>query len=158
MDDTFVFFSSRGHVKKFHKHLDSRHENMTFTYEIEQNNCLPFLDVLVTREGKSLSTSLYRKPTLSGLYTNFYSYISDKYKKELIFSLLFRVFKFTVDWNKFHIEVEFLRNSFCKNSYPMHFIDKCIETFLNKKVNPIITAGDEKRELNISLPFMGKIF
>ena len=38
----------------------------------------------------------------------------------------------------------------------MHFIDKCIETFLNKKVNPIITAGDEKRELNTSLPFMGK--
>ena len=65
---------------------------MTFTYEIEQNNCLPFLDVLDTREGESLSTSLYRKPTFSGLYTNFYSYIPDKYKKGLIFSLLFRVY------------------------------------------------------------------
>ena len=60
MDDTFVLFSSRDHVKKIHKYLNSRHENMTFTYEIEQNNCFPFLDVLVTREGESLSTSLYR--------------------------------------------------------------------------------------------------
>ena len=50
---------------------------MTFTYEVEQNNRMSFLDVLVTREGDSFSTSLYMKPTFSGLYTNFYSYISD---------------------------------------------------------------------------------
>ena len=63
---------------------------------------------------------------------------------------------FTVDWNKFHIEVQFLKHIFTKNSYPMHFIDKCIKTFLNKTINPITVPGDEKRELNISLPFMGK--
>ena len=40
---------------------------MTFTYEIEENNNLVFLDVLVTREEK-FCTSLYRKPTFSGLF------------------------------------------------------------------------------------------
>ena len=46
---------------------------MTFTYETEKDNKLAFLDVLVTREGGrwSFSSSLYRKPTFSGLYSNF---------------------------------------------------------------------------------------
>ena len=74
MDDKFVLFSSSVQVLKFHRHIKSRHKNMTFTYEIEENNSLAFLDVLVTREDK-FCTSLYRKPTFSGLYCNFESYI-----------------------------------------------------------------------------------
>ena len=55
-----ILFSSSSidYVKSFYKYLNSRHENMTFTYEGEQNNCLSFLDVLITREGNGLSTSL----------------------------------------------------------------------------------------------------
>ena len=154
VDDTFVLFSSKDHVKKFEKFLNSRHKNIHFTYEVEQNDCLSFLDVLVTREGTCLSTSLYRKPTFSGLYTNFFSYISEKYKKGLILSLLFRIFAFTITWDKFHSEVEFLREIFKKNFYPEHFFDKCIKMFLDKKMCDTHTV--EKRELKISLPFLGK--
>ena len=128
---------------------------MSFTYEEEQNNCLPFLDVMVTREDDRLSTSLYRKPTFSGLYTNFFSYISEKYKKGLLFSILFRIFTFTVDWNKFHTEVEFLKGIFRKNSYPDHFIDKCIRLFLDKRLT-VVQLEKQKHDLKISLPFMGK--
>ena len=155
VDDTFVLFTSQDHVNKFEKFLNSRHKNMHFTYEVEQNNCLSFLDVLVTREENVLSTSLYRKPTFSGLYTNFYSFISEKYKKGLILSLFFRIFTFTITWEKFHSEVEFLRNIFKKNSYPEHFFDKCIKTFLDKKFSAAKSTV-EKRELKISLPFFGK--
>ena len=128
---------------------------MSFTYEVEHDNCLPFLDVLVTREGDSFLTSIYRKPTFSGLYTNFYSYISEKYKTGLLFSLLFRIFTFTVDWSKFHAEVEFLKEVFRKNSYPEYFIDKCIKIFLDKKINPS-NAHIRKPDLIISLPYMGR--
>ena len=157
IDDTFVLFSSEEHVKKFHKYLNSRHKNITFTYEVEKNNCLPFLDVLVTRINGAFSTSLYRKPTFSGLYTNFFSYISDKYKRGLVFCLLFRVFSFITDWHKFHEEVTYLRHIFRKNSYPEHFIDKCIKIFLSKRLNPLTVEKIEaKKEYKISLPFMGK--
>ena len=40
MDYTFVLFSLNDHVKHFHKYLNSRDGNMTFTYEMEQNNSL----------------------------------------------------------------------------------------------------------------------
>ena len=129
---------------------------MTFTYEEEENNTLPFLDVLVTRTDNQFSTSLYRKPTFSGLYTNFYSFISEKYKTGLIFSLLFRIFSFTTNWNAFHEEVKSLKEIFRKNAYPEHFIDKCIKLFLQKKICGTTPKADEKREINISLPFMGR--
>ena len=74
VDDTFLLFASESHVKKFLVYLNSRHGNMNFTFETEVDNKLPFLDVLVSREGHSLITSLYRKPTFSGLYTNFNSF------------------------------------------------------------------------------------
>ena len=80
MDDTFLLFSSENHVKKFHKYINTRHKNMTFTFEVEKNNKLAFLDVLVTRD-VTFVTSLYRKPTFSGLYSNFESFMPDSYKK-----------------------------------------------------------------------------
>ena len=38
MDDTFLLFSASDHVLKFHKYINSRHNNMTFTYETEKEN------------------------------------------------------------------------------------------------------------------------
>ena len=65
MDDTFMLFNSQGDVKKFHKYIGSLLKNITFTYEIEKENSLSFLDVLVSRDWNCFSTSLYRKPTFS---------------------------------------------------------------------------------------------
>ena len=33
MDDTFLLSSSQDHVLKFHKYINSRHKNMSFTYK-----------------------------------------------------------------------------------------------------------------------------
>ena len=156
MDDTFVLFSSVDHVKKFHKYLNSRHVNMKFTFEVETNNSLPFLDVLVTRE-TNFCTSLYRKPTFSGLYSNFESFMPETYKKGLIFTLLHRAFTLCCDWNKFHLEVEYLRRILRKNIFPEQFIDRCIKIFLDKIfIKKDVVATVSKKELRICLPFLGK--
>ena len=156
MDDTFLLFSSEDHVKKFHKYINSRHESMKFTYEIESENRLSFLDVLVTRD-KTFCTSLYRKPTFSGLYSNFNSFMPDSYKKGLIFTLLHRAFVICCSWENFHTEVCFLKNTFRKNLFPEFFIDSCIKIFLDKIfiVKSVITTVP-KKELVICLPFLGK--
>ena len=89
------------HVEKFHTYLNSRLKNMTLTHEVEQNNCISFLDVLVTREDVGFSTSVYRKPTFSGLYTPTSLIFSLKsIKKGLIFSLLLHIFIFTIAYSK----------------------------------------------------------
>ena len=156
VDDTFLLFSSQSHVKKFLRYLNSRHDNINFTYECEIDDRLAFLDVLVSREGNQLVTSLYRKPTFSGLYTNFNSFIAGKYKTGLIYCLLFRIFNFTVDWMKFHEEVKFLSDIFRKNQYPQHFFDRCTKIFLDRKLNPDTVVKIEKQKLIVSLPFVGR--
>ena len=130
MDDTFVLFRSENDVKKFHKYIGSRHKNISFTFEIEKENCLPFLDVLVSREDNKFFTSLYRKPTFSGLYSNFSSFMPEEYKKGLIFTLLYRGFNLCTDWKKFQKELVFLKSVLNRNEYPRNFVDKCINKLI----------------------------
>ena len=48
---------------------------------------MPFIDVLITRTSNGFKTSVYHKPTFSGVYSNFNSFISEEYKVGLIFTL-----------------------------------------------------------------------
>ena len=44
---------------------------MSFSMETEKENKLSFLDVEVIREQGKFTTTIYRKPTFSGAYSNF---------------------------------------------------------------------------------------
>ena len=57
------------------------------------NNSLSFLDIKIIREGNKFATSVCRKPTFSGMFTNFGSFIPNSYKYALIFTLLYRALK-----------------------------------------------------------------
>ena len=156
MDDTFLLFSCEDHVKIFFRYINSRHKKMSFTYEVENDNCLSFLDVLVTRKDNLFITSLYRKPTFSGLYMNFNSFMPDTYKKGLVKTLLHRAFMLCFDWEHFHKEVVFLKNIFRKNMFPVFFTDRCIKEFLNKLFMAKKTISElPKKEILICLPFLG---
>ena len=49
---------------------------MSFTYELENNDKLPFLDILFRIEENAFTAYIYRKPTFSGLNTNFHSFFA----------------------------------------------------------------------------------
>ena len=53
---------------------------MSFSMETEKENKLSFLDVEVIREQGNFTTTVYRKPTFSGVYINFESFLSSVYK------------------------------------------------------------------------------
>ena len=157
MDDTFLLFRSFDHVKKFFRYINSRHKNMSFTFEEENEGRLAFLEVLITRSGGSFLTSVYRKPTFSGLYSHYESFMPSSYKVGLIYTLLHRAFTLCSTWEKFHEEVCFLRQTFLKNAYPGYFIDKCVKCFLDKIfVAKRVVFTVPKKELRICLPFLGK--
>ena len=105
---------------------------MKFLFKEEKNGKLLFLDVEVSREGNKFVTSDYRKPTFSGVYTHFDSFLPSTYKFGMICTLVFRCFSICSDWNKFHQELSFLKNVFLKNGYPVSFIDKCFKAFLDQ--------------------------
>jgi hypothetical protein len=73
VDDTFVVWQhGRQNLDAFLDHLNSQHENIKFTMEIEVNGTLPFLDVLVSRKTreKKLGHTVYRKRTHTNRYLN----------------------------------------------------------------------------------------
>ena len=73
-------------------------------------------------------TSVYRKPTFSGVFTNFESFIPDIYK----FGLIERSFRLSSNCQKFHWEIETLKSVLKHNSYPHNLVNLCIKKFLNK--------------------------
>ena len=78
----------------FLHYLNSCHRNIKFTIEFEQNNAIPFLDILVTRiQNNAFVTSIYRKKTFTGLYTKWDSFTPRKYKINLIRSLTYRYYR-----------------------------------------------------------------
>ena len=63
VDDIFVTFNSYEQLKKFVECMNTKHPNIKFTFEHEDNNSFLFLDVKICRENNKLTTSVYRKPT-----------------------------------------------------------------------------------------------
>ena len=84
----------------------------------------------------NLPTNVYRKKTFSKVYTNFKSFILETCKIGLIKSLLFRCFSFCCDFIKFHYEIDKLKSTLHKNSYPRDLVDKGIKEFSDKILAP----------------------
>ena len=113
---------------------------------------------MISRSENGFKTSVYHKPTFSGVYSNFNSFIYDQYKIGLIFTLLFRTFSIVSDFSRFHTEVNHLKDILRKNAFPIKLVDNCIKTFLNKKFlhTPVALTVD-KKELSITLPYLGNL-
>ena len=159
VDDIFLMFESRDHVKKFLKYMNSRHPNIQFTCEEESNNKISFLDISVMRVNNKLTTSLYRKKTFSGVYLNFNSFLPMDYKKGLIHNLLLRACNICADYVTLHNEIVFLKSIWQRTCVALFFLDNLIKKFLDKlfiKRN-ISFAVSKKKEVFICLENLGKI-
>ena len=89
VDDIFAVFTSSQHLEAFRNFLNGRHANMSFTIESEKQNRMSFLDVQISREDKTFITSVYRKPTFSGVYTHSDSFLRSTYKFGTVYTLAY---------------------------------------------------------------------
>ena len=138
--------------------MNHQHPNLKFTFEFEQNNSFSFLDVKICRENDRFTTSIYRKPTFSGVFTHFDSFIPTSYKQGLVNTLIFRCFKICSSYEKIHNEIVSLKDILKHNSYPKNFIDNCIKKFFDKLyVSKKVYQTAEKKSLLIVLPFLGRL-
>ena len=83
----FFYFDLLEHFKKFKEYINTKHANKKFTNEKQVNRSLPLLDVLISRNNKGFTTTVYHKPKFSGVYSNFNNFIVDEYKHGLIYTL-----------------------------------------------------------------------
>ena len=131
-DDCFLLFRSLDHVPLFLNYLNYQHPNISFTSELEKDGKLPFLDVDITRSNGKFSTSVYRKPNFTGLFTNFHSFIPLAHKRSLISCLIYRIFNLCSIYENSHTQLEVIRKLFNLNGFPSHRFDRLVHRFLNK--------------------------
>ena len=68
IDDIFVLFKSKEHLKLFVNYINSKHKNIKFTFETEDSDNFSFLDVKITRKKKRFVTFIFCKATFSGIF------------------------------------------------------------------------------------------
>ena len=95
--------------------------------DLESENQLPFLDVLVRREGNRLRTSVYRKPTHTDRYINFNSHHHPRVLRGTIQCLKDRVYH-VCDSTSRTAELKHLHGVFAINGYPFHLTRKTLKS------------------------------
>ena len=136
--------------------MSSKNQNINFTVEQENIGSLSFLDVKICRKNGKFVTSVYRKPTFSGVFTNYKSFIPTYQNRGLLHALLHRSFSICCDFKSFHFEINHLKTILIKNNYPSNFIDLYIKSFLNKLYTPkVMVPNVPKRNVFVNLPFLG---
>ena len=90
-----------------------------------------FSHVRICREKNKFTTSVFRKDTFSGVYTNSSSFVALDHKFGFVYTILRRSSTIVSDFSKFNFEVETLKKTLHKNAYPIKFVDKCIAKFAN---------------------------
>ena len=83
VDDSFCIIK-RNAVDSFHNTLNSIDQHISFTIEEENNNQIAFLDALVSRKDNVLIVDVYRKPTHTDRYLDFFSHHDKRHKAETL--------------------------------------------------------------------------
>ena len=134
--------------------INNLHPNLSFTLETEINGKIAFLDMIIYNDNGSLSSGWYRKQTDTGLTLNYHSLAPTKYKKSVIISYVYRIFRACSNWHMFHKGISEAIEILSKNQYPQSFIMPIISNTIRKLVSnndQSDTESESVGELNVSL-------
>jgi len=144
------------------KTFNSQHGRLQFTMEIESDKKISFLDLTFINEDGKLIFDLFKKPTFSGRFLNFYSNHPLSHKKGVIYGLTDKILK--VSHPKFQqknlIDCILL---LLKNGYPLEFIFASIHNRIKKfsqkfQNNPIQQQGPQDPRITFfTVPFIKHI-
>ena len=102
---------------------------MSFSMETEKENKLSFLDVDIIREQGKFTIKIHRKPTFTGVYSNFESFLPSVYKFDIVYTLVYRCFCICSNWTYFHTELAFLKGIILKNGSIENLMTNVLKSF-----------------------------
>ena len=153
-DDTFLLFDNEEQANQFLDYMNNRHPRIKFTIETEENNKLPFLDLLISKHNNTFDLSIYRKPIFTNLGVNFISACYENFKMNTFNTLFFRAYKLSSTYEAFHKEICFLNNFFKMNGYTDNLFFRKLRNFLNNIFKPPVREnGPRKLNLYFKIPY-----
>ncbi|PFX21316.1 Carboxypeptidase N subunit 2 [Stylophora pistillata] len=158
VDDTLTIVTSVQAAEDLLSTLNSCQPSIHFTMELASGNKLPFVGMEVLKKGCKLETSVYRKPTNTGLLPHHQSHVDKRYKKSLLKTMLNRAFRLSFTWESFKSERDHLKMMFTNLKYPEHLINSTISHFVTsvRSENPGVQAQlsiNENAVHRVVLPF-----
>jgi hypothetical protein len=156
VDDIFATMDNKEQAERILSFLNAQHPNLRFTIEHEANNKLPFLDTSVERKVNKFSTTMYRKKTFTGVYLNWTSLTSKKYKIGLIRCLADRVWKICSESEEREVELNKLKVILARNDYPPDVVEKALTKFRESKEKPADTKPEKPEKRFLKLPYVNR--
>ena len=117
VDDVIVVVPSRTDLPDMRTRLNAVHPNIQFTIEEEQDERLPFLDTIVTRQDTGPVFSVYRKPTNKDDFVHFYSQHSRRTKEDIVTGFFLRAYRICSP-ESLDDELQYITQSFTRLHYP----------------------------------------
>ena len=163
VDDVFSVWPDNQDFQGFFDKLNNLHPTIKFKVEFEENNCLPFLDVMVKNSlNHNLEFLVFRKATHSNSYIHYFSCHDDNVKYSSISSMFLRAYR-VCDPQYLDEELAKIFQIFSQLFYPKWFIDeahrKARKTFF--QINSKPDENDPKRcivlPFNKNLKFLNKV-
>jgi hypothetical protein len=113
---------------------------------------LPFLDVEVRRTENGIQTSVYRKPTHSGIYMEYNSEHTYAQKMSVTRSLAQRAFTHCSSEEIREKEISHIKRDLVMNGYPLEKIDAELSKVKSVIDNP--KEATQSQQVTIAIPYM----
>ena len=155
VDDTFASVNPDS-INTVLTQLNNFHPSIAFTYELEEQNRLPFLDVQVIRTGLTTETTVYRKPTNQNLYLHWNSFTPKAWRIGALKTLIFRALKVCSKPQHRDAEIEHIRKVFIEiNGFPSGVVDNIISKMKEGIISERVTNEDPTNKVWCKLPYNG---
>ncbi len=151
LDDCFIIWEkSENELAQFHQELNTLHPKIQFTMEMSRDR-LPFLDILVYKQGEKIETDIFYKQTDTHQYLNFHSCHPKHTKKGVPFNLARRICTIVSDATLRNKRLEELQNFLVKQRYPIELIKNGISRAKDITVTELRNIKDRSTENVIPL-------
>ena len=143
VDDILILINNTDDIIRL-RNAFQNNSVLTFTYELNKQNRIPFLDVLIDSSGDIFTTSPYRKPTSeNSCLLNFKSECPNRYKIAVIKNFIYRAKTISSNDNIFFKALSNIKQTLINNNFPNHIVDQQIRITLknhygnngNKQIN-----------------------
>ena len=160
IDDIFAYVLPEKINLIIHE-LNSYHPNIKFTYELELDNKLAFLDVCVSRINKNeIETSVYRKAANTNIYINWHSHAPSNWKIGTLRNLIKRAKIVSSIKLLLRNKIDYIRKVFTENNdYPHKVVNHIIDQELLQpsEVETVETKNHEtEQKIQLFVPYSGK--
>ena len=122
IDDTLSVWESEEIFLEFFEYLNTLHESIKWTNEVEKDKKIAIFDILILRTNSGYATTVYRKPAASDRYIHYTSAQAWKEKASAIRTLKSRAIEHCSDKELLAKELSHLLQVFVDNGYPANTV------------------------------------